>query len=72
MVDIIVWGLGMAGVIGLTCFISWVMETLDGNSWRSRVTSSDLEELKRLFDEEDAFVDFNDSGEKFYCGYVKD
>jgi hypothetical protein len=72
MSEIIVWSLGMAGIIGLTCFISWVMETLDGNSWRSRVTASDLEELKRLFDEEDAFVDFNDKGEKFLCGYTKD
>jgi hypothetical protein len=31
MSDIIVWGLGMAGVVCLTCFISWVMETLDIN-----------------------------------------
>jgi hypothetical protein len=72
MSDIIVWGLGMAGVIGLTCFISWVMETLDGNSWNKRVTASDIEELNRLFDEEDAFVGFNDSGEKFLCGYIKE
>jgi hypothetical protein len=72
MIEIALYSVGICGVIGLGCFICWVMETLDGNSWRSKVTASDLEELKRLFDEEDAFVDFNDKGEKFLCGYIKD
>jgi hypothetical protein len=72
MSEILLWFVGIVGVIGLGCFISWVMETLDGNSWRYRVTASDLEELKRLFDEEGAFVGFNDKGEKFLCGYSKD
>jgi hypothetical protein len=31
MTDLVMWGLGMAGIVGLTCFISWVMETLDIN-----------------------------------------
>ena len=26
MNEIIVWSLGMAGIIGLTCFISWILE----------------------------------------------
>jgi len=72
MIEIALYSAGICGVIGLGCFISWVMETLGGNSWRSRVTATDIEELKRLFDEEDAFVDFNDKGEKFLCGYIKD
>jgi hypothetical protein len=72
MIEIALYSVGICGVIGLGCFISWVMETLDSNSWRHRVTASDLEELKRLFDEEDAFVGFNDKGEKFLCGYIKD
>jgi hypothetical protein len=72
MIEIALYSVGICGVIGLGCFISWVMETLDCNSWRHKVTASDIEELKRLFDEEDAFVDFNDKGEKFLCGYIKD
>jgi hypothetical protein len=72
MSEIIVWGLGIAAIIALGCCISWVMEMLDGNSWRNKVMVSDLEELKRLFDEEDAFVGYNDNDEKFLCGYTKD
>ena len=72
MTEIIVWGLGIVTIIGLGCFISWVIETLNGNIRRRKVTPNDLEELKRLFDGENAFVGFNDKGEKFLCGYTKD
>lgn len=31
MIEIALYSVGICGVIGLGCFISWVMETLDIN-----------------------------------------
>lgn len=73
MVEIALYSVGICGVIGLGCFISWALESLyDGNDYRRKVTADDLAELSRLFDEDNSFVGYNDKGEKFYCGYMKD
>lgn len=61
----------VAGIIG----VSWIVEMIDNSrkdSWRNRVTADDSVELKRLFDDEGATVAFNEKGEKFLVGYLKD
>ena len=72
MRELIIYGLGICGVIGLGCFISWILEVIyDGGDYRNRVTAEDLAEMARYFDEDGWFVDYNDKGEKFICGYRK-
>ena len=73
MVEIVLYLVGIFGVILVTCGISWTLEVLcDGEDDRGRVTSEDLAEMARYFDEDGWFVDYNDKGEKFYCGYMRD
>lgn len=72
MVEIVLYLVGIFGVILVTCGISWMLEALcDGEDYRGRVTSEDLAEMARYFDEDGWFVDYNDKGEKFVCGYRK-
>jgi hypothetical protein len=62
-------GLLIVVIVGATlCSIVQYVE----NTWSNKVMACDIEELNRLFDEEDSFVGFNDKGEKFLCGYIKD
>ena len=61
----------VVGIVGA----SWVIELIENNqknSWRSRVTAEDIEQLRRLFEEEGATVAFNEKGEKFLVGYSKE
>lgn len=62
-----------AGIIVVVVFASWIVELVDNyrNDWPSRVTAEDIEQLKRLFEEDGASVDFNEKGEKFLVGYKK-
>lgn len=65
-----------AGIVGGVVVASWVVEIWDKfynpNNWRNRITARDIEDLKRMFEEEGAFVGFNEHGEKFLVGYKKD
>lgn len=72
MSELIIYGLGICGIIGLGCFISWILEVIyDGGDYRNRVTAEDLAEMTRLFEDDGAFVGWNEKGEKFVCRYRK-
>ena len=72
MSEIVLYVIGICGVILVGCGISWVLEVIyDGGDYRNKVTAEDLAEMARYFDEDGWFVDYNDKGEKFYCGYRK-
>jgi hypothetical protein len=72
MSEIIFYTVGLWGVIMITCFISWMLDIMSNNNWQKRVTADDLRELKKLFENDGAFVGFNDKGEKFLVGYTRD
>jgi hypothetical protein len=72
MGEIIFYTVGLWGVIMITCFISWMLDIMSDNNWQKRVTADDLRELKKLFEKDGAFVDFNNKGEKFLVGYTRD
>ena len=70
---IAVYILSMFGVIILGGFIMAIIDlAYDAHeNWQKRVTAKDIEELKKLFEEEGSFVGFNEKGEKFLAGYTK-
>lgn len=73
MGEIMLYVGGMVGVLSVVLFFSWVLDKLfENDDYRNRVTAEDLEEMARYFDEDGWFVDYNDKGEKFYCGYMRD
>lgn len=73
MGEIMLYVGGMMGVLSMVLFFSWVLDKLfENDDYRNRVTAEDLAEMTRYFDEDGWFVDYNDKGEKFYCGYMKD
>jgi len=72
MSEVMLYVGGMVGVLSMVLFFSWVLDKLfENNDYRNRVTAEDLAEMARYFDEDGWFVDYNDKGEKFYCGYRK-
>lgn len=71
MIDLIIYCAGLVGIVILGSFIVEMIENSRKDCWRHKVTAEDIEELKRLF-EEGSFVDFNEKGEKFLVGYMKD
>lgn len=72
MGEIMLYVGGLVGVMSMVVFLSWVLDKLfENDDYRNRVTSDDLAEMARLFDEEGSFVGLNDKGEKFICGYRK-
>lgn len=72
MIDIMIYCAGLVGVVLLGSFIVEMIENSRKDSWRHKVTAEDIEQLRRLFDEEGASVAFNEKGEKFLVGYMKD
>ena len=72
MFSLIIYCAGLVGLIVLFSFVAEAFENYRNNSWRSRVTAEDIQELRRLFDAEGASVEFNEKGEKFLVGYMKD
>lgn len=72
MSEILLYVGGLVGVMSMVVFLSWVLDKLfENDDYRDGVTSDDLAEMARLFDDEGSFVDYNDKGEKFICGYRK-
>lgn len=62
------------GIVVIIIGASWACELIENsrnNNCQKRVTAEDIEELKRLFEEEGSFVGFNEKGEKFLVGYTK-
>lgn len=73
MAEIILYAVGICGIILVGCGISWMLEMIcDDGDYRHKVTAEDLEEMARYFDEDGWFVAKNEKGEEFYCGYVRD
>ena len=73
MGEIMLYVGGMVGVLSVVLFFSWVLDKLfENDDYRNRVKTEDLAEMARYFDEDGWFVDYNDKGEKFICGYMKD
>ncbi len=71
MVEIVMGLSGLYAVICVVAFTCWIVDKLYNVDYRHNVTAEDLAELSRLFDNETSFVDYNDKGEKFLCGYRK-
>lgn len=68
----IIYLLSLFAVIIGVSFIVGLVDMFSGrDNWQNKVTAEDLRELGRLFEREDAFVDYNDKGEKFFVGYPK-
>jgi hypothetical protein len=72
MVEIFTGLFGLYAVICVVAFTSWIVDKLYNVDYRHKVTAEDLAELSRLFDDETSFVGYNEKGEKFLCGYIKD
>lgn len=72
MGEIMLYVGGMVGVMSMVVFFSWVLDKLfENDDYRNRVTAEDLAEMTRLFEDDGAFVGWNEKGEKFVCGYKK-
>ena len=72
MSEILLYVGGLVGVMSMVVFLSWVLDKLfENDDYRNNVTADDLAEMARYFDEDGWFVDYNDKGEKFICGYRK-
>ena len=72
MVEIFTGLFGLYAVICVVAFTTWIVDKLYNVDYRHNVTTEDLAELSRLFDDETSFVGYNEKGEKFLCGYTKD
>lgn len=72
MIDIMIYCAGCVFFVVCIGFLVEMIENRRKDSWRHRVTAEDIEQLRRLFDEEGASVAFNEKGEKFLVGYMKD
>jgi hypothetical protein len=66
----ILWTFAIITFGGLVMFL---LDLANDNyeQWQKNVRAEDLRELDRLFDKDTAFVDYNDKGEKFLVGYLK-
>lgn len=72
MIDLMIYCAGLVGVVVIGSFLVEMVENSKKDSWRHKVTAEDIEQLRRLFDEEGSFVAYNEKGEKLLVGYSKE
>jgi hypothetical protein len=72
MLEVVMGLFGLYTVICVVAFTTWIVDKLYNIDYRQNVMPEDLAELSSLFDDETSFVGYDDKGEKFFCGYMRD